>query len=345
VVIGLVNAVAHRQVLRAGSAVERGAPVRITNVPTTYTATYRVENRAGGKLTVTTEKYWVRRPFDSRIETWRGKTRLSIRWSTFAQFASQSNAAQPLHIAVPPGLASGDLRIDAALPDALRDKLVVRRERRRVYGRSCQVYRAGGPVSAGDLTPYKSGSGDFADVCIDGHGIVLEEAWTSNNKLIRRRAAEKLAVGVPIDDATFEIPIPASDASMQGSVKRVSSPGAIWRLRSVPSGFTNLGTFAVTIPSIALPQSQGPVSSTSEIFVRGPDLLIVDQDPSLLQYISADDRPARPTSIPPLRSGQVVFDARMSEARGGTPDGSAVRLVGTLSPSELIRLAGSIVKA
>jgi hypothetical protein len=349
VAIALVNVLVHRQVLRAGSSVQSGPPVRITDVPTTYTATYRVENRAGGKLTVTTEKYWVRRPFDSRIETWRGSTRLSVRYSRFAAFASESSAAQPLNIAVPPGLASGDLRIDAVVDGAVRDKIVVRRERRRVYGRSCQVYRAGGPVSAGDVTPYKPGSGEYADVCVDRHGLVLEEVWTSKNKVIRRRAVTALAVGVPIDDDEFAIRVKSSDASLQGSVKRVSPPGPIWSLKGAPAGFRLLGTFAVRVPSIALPQSPGGapapgVSSTSQIYVRGPDLLIVDQDPSLTRYIAMDDRLARPASVPPLRDGEVVFDARMSEARGATADGSAVRIFGTLPPSQLIQLARGIVR-
>jgi hypothetical protein len=230
-----VNFLGNRENPRAGSKEENGPVVKVTDVPTTYTATYRIENRAGDNLVVTTEKYWVRRPFESRVEAWRGEppgtARLSVRYSTFAAFATEGGASQPLHIAVPPGLASGDLRIDAALPDALRDRIVARRERRSVFGRSCQVYRAGGPVSAGDLTPYKAGVGEYADICVDTHGLVLVEAWTSKSKLIRRRVATKLAVDVPIDDKEFRIPIPSSAASLQGRVQRITIPiPPIWTL-------------------------------------------------------------------------------------------------------------------
>ena len=327
--------------------------MRVTKVAATYTATYRVDNRAGGNLVVTTEKYWVRRPFDSRIEVWRGKppgtSRLSVRYSTFATFATEGTGSQPLHIAVPPGLASGDLRIDAALTDALRTRAAIRRERRRVYGRPCQVYRFGGPVSAGDVTPYEAGAGEYADVCVDANGIVLEEAWTSKSKLIRRRVAETVAVDRPIEEGVFRIAIPSSAESLQGSVQRVTPGDPIWRPARVPSGFVSLGIFAVRVPSVALPSSPGGapapgVSSVSQIFVRGPDLLIVDQDPSLARYIASDDRPARPVEASPLKQGEVVVDARMTEVRGASPDGSAVRVLGTLSPSELIELARSIVR-
>jgi hypothetical protein len=218
-----------------------------------------------------------------------------------------------------------------------------------VNGRSCQVYRAGGPVSAGDITPYKAGAGEYADVCVDRHGLVLEEAWTSKAKLIRRRVAVRLAVNVSFDDEEFRIPIPSSAASLQGRVQRVQTTAPIWGPTRIPSGYRSLGRYAVAVPSIAIPQSPGgapgpSISSISEVFVNGPDLLVVDQDPSLARYIESDDRPARPVRDSPLRNAELVIDARMSEVRGGTAEGSAVRVLGSLRPSLLVELARSMVK-
>jgi hypothetical protein len=349
VAVTLANLLAHRQNLRAGSKVVGGAPVAVTSIPTSYTATFRVDNRAGKTYVTTEERYWVRRPFDSRIETWRGGKRLSVRYSSFGRLAQESPSAQPLNIAVPPALASGDLRVDASLEQALKDGTIVRREKRSVYGRVCQVYRAGGPVSAGDLTPYKPGTGEYADFCVDSHGIVLEEVWTSQYHVIRRRVITKLAIDPPIADDKFEISLPQSAANMQGFVGRFTPPAPLWRLRSAPAGFTSLGIFAVQVPSVAVPQQEGELpaaapSSTTEVFVNGPDLLVVDQDPSLASYIASDSRPTRPANVRVLNGGQLVVDARMSEVRGGTPDGSAVRVFGTLSPQELLQLAGGMVK-
>src|SRR5205823_3728054 len=141
-----------------------------------------------------------------------------------------SENARPLNIAVPPSLASGDLRVDAGLSEALKDRIVVRREKRKVYGRACQVYRAGGPVSAGDFTPDKPSGDEYADFCVDEHGLVLEEAWTSKGRLIRRRVAVKLRIDPPLPDDTFTIDLPKSAASLQGSVRRTTPTAPIWRL-------------------------------------------------------------------------------------------------------------------
>ena len=66
----------NRENVREGSKVVARADVlEVSNVPETYRVEYRVENRAGENLTTTTEKVWVRRPFNSRVETWKaGKT-------------------------------------------------------------------------------------------------------------------------------------------------------------------------------------------------------------------------------------------------------------------------------
>ena len=331
--------------LRAGSVEDDGPGVRITSIP----ATYRVEDRSGRTPIFTTERYWVRRPFDSRIETLSSAgAQEGLRQSTFGVLANQSPSAQPLNIAVPPSIATGDLRIDPALRAAAADGTLLRRERRRVYGRLCQVYRAGGPVSAGTITPYKPPSTDFADACIDTHGIVLEEVWISSDKLIRRRVAVRLQIDPPIDDSRFAIDLPASAASLQGSVKRIAPPPR-WVLPSVPAGFRSIGTYTVAVPQAAVPQGTGggpsiaPVSTT-DVFVNGPDVLIVDQDPSLAGYVQGDDRSARRVELGPLADGRLVLDARLDEVRGSTRDGSFVRVLGTLPPDELIQLARGMVK-
>lgn len=347
-----------RENLREGSrVVSRGGPaLAIGKIPTTYHAVYRVENRAGRELVVTTEKMWVRRPFSSRIESWRGappgSRRLTVRHSSFGVLTNVGERSAPLNITVPPSLASGDVRVDAALAEAVRDKTVWRRERREVYGRLCQVYRAGGPVFAGDLTPYEPGAGEFADVCVDRNGIVLEEAWTSRGRLIQRRVATELEVDEPINPELLKIDVPEQEGIERGAVERLRpGPGTgLWVLDGLPKGFELLGRYGVVISPSTIPrfgQLEPPVApvSTSDVYVRGPDLLVIDQDPSLHVLTSRDSRRERAIELENFEEAKLIVDARMSEVRGQDPDGSIVRVYGTLPPSLLVDLARTLRQA
>jgi hypothetical protein len=341
-----------RDNLRAGSRETSGGGSRleVDRVPVTYTAVFRVENRAGAEVTVTTEKVWVRRPFASRIETWRGNERLSLRQSAFGILANQSRGTgAPLNITVPPSLASGDLRVDAVLDEAVRDKSILLRERREVYGRTCQVYRAGGPVFAGDVTPYKPGRGTYTDFCVDRNGLVVEEYWVNEDKLVRRRVATHVAIDPPLDEKLFEIDVPESKEVSRGVVQLIDedempkSEVPIWKLPRTPKGFDHLGRYLVVLSDQALPPNSGiPAGgalSTADVYQRGRDIVVVDQDPSLAQRASLEKRLFRDVKLSNLRNEVLIVDARMSEIRGRTGDGSFVRLFGTLPPKDLIRLA------
>jgi hypothetical protein len=340
---------------REGSKVvsEQGSALRITKIPKTYRAVFTVESYADDEQTITTERVWVRRPFESRVETRRGKppgtAQLSLRQSAFGVLASIAPDARPLNIAAPPSVGSSDLRIDAALKEALDNKTIELRERREVYGRECQVYRAGGPVLAGDLDKYRAGAKEFADVCVDRNGIVIEEFWMSDDKLLRRRAAVELEIDPKPDDDLFDIEAPAEEGPTRGTVQPVPrdavDPGEIWRLRSAPDGFDFLGKFAVIRSTASVPQQGGgvagasPPTSTSDVYVRGPDLIVVDQDPSLIGAIRSEDRPSRKIELDGFETAEMIVDARMSEVRGETEDDSVVRIYGTVPPDELLELA------
>jgi hypothetical protein len=352
-----------RENLREGSKLvaEGGEPLAIGDIPTTYRATYRFENRAQGDLTVTTEKVWVRRPFSSRVESFRG-TRTdgepsTLRLSAFGQLYSRSEGTPaPLDIAVPPSLSSGDLRPDAVLAELVRSEAVDVREQREVFGRRCQVYRTGGSVLAGDVPAYEPGKGEYADVCIDRNGIVLEEYWVSDGELLRRRVATDVEVDVAIARSTFAVTdgAPAPDSGIQrGAVERISSEPAggeglpLWTLPGTPDGFDRLGRYAVVLSPSAVPSlggerpTVGP-SSTSDVYVRGPDVIVIDQDPSLATLASFDARVVRDIDLEALKDGKLVVDARMSEVRGATGDGSLVRIFGTVPTDELIELANQL---
>jgi hypothetical protein len=210
----------------------------------------------------------------------------------------------------------------------------------------CQVYRAGGPVFAGDLERYVPGRGDYADFCVDRNGLVVEEAWVLKRKLIQRRAAVELEIEPAIDRRLFDIDIPEQEGIARGLVQRLPSDEVrgLWAFTETPKGFEKLGRFGVVIPEAALPNvgamvaGAGP-SSTTDVYVRGPDLLVVDQDPSLVALIQRESRPTRDVEVPGLNDAKLIADARMSEIRARTPDGSVVRIFGTIPPSELLDLA------
>jgi hypothetical protein len=325
----------------------------VSNVPETYRAEYRVENRAGEKLTTTVEKIWVRRPFNSRVETWKAGKLLSVRQSAFGVLTSESpGSSAPLNIAVPPSLSGSDLRIDVALPEALKAKTIIRREQREVYGRGCQVYRAGGPVLAGDIEKYEPGEGTYADFCVDRNGIVIEEYWVDKDRLLRRRVATDLDVDVSIADRLFEITTPENPDIHRGAVERIKEEPSgeglpLWTLPKSPKGFDDLGRYAVIISDQAYPRmnaltpSVAP-ASTSDVYLRGPDFFVIDQDPSLGTLINLEKRVSRDVKLEKLKDAKLIVDGRMNEVRAKTPDGSYVRIFGTLPPAELLDLADEL---
>lgn len=337
---------------REGSKIVTGS-VRIAEIPKAYRAVIRVENRAD-ELVTTTERLWVRRPFQSRVETYAGpppgRGRPTVRVSVFGGLVSESPRAEPLNVAAPPSIGSGDTRIDAVLDEALDARTLIRREVREVFGRRCRVYRAGGPIFAGDLERYVAGTGNYADVCVDSNGIVLEEHWVYRGRPIQRRVVVELEIDPPIDTSVFRISVEPTPGIERGAVQRVDpdevDETGLWTLPDAPDGFTSLGRYAVIFPKAAVPSQGGESppapSSTTDVYVRGPDLLVVDQDPSLVRLTESEDRPFRTVRIRGLSDAVLIVDARMSEVRGTTPDGSVVRVFGTLQPDRLLALTRSL---
>lgn len=356
--IGAANWWSSREDLRAGSKVvsQAAKPLEIEKVPTTYAATYRFENRARDEVIISTEKVWVKRPFASRVESYKGPVASgrpgTVRQSVFGTLSSRSEGgSEPLNIAAPPSVASGDIRIDAILEEAVRSKAMVIREQREVIGRHCQVYRAGSSVLAGDVPIYKPGGGDYADVCIDANGIILEEYWVQDDEPLRRRVALSLRVGLPLDNDLFEVEVEATPGVKRGLVERVkiepSNDGTpLWTLGKPPAGFDSLGRYAVVLSPDAVPSTGGmpgiPPTSTSDVYIRGPDIIVVDQDPSLATIASFEGRPIREIKLDRLRNAKLIVDARMSEVRAETGDGSLVRILGTVPSEELIDLANRL---
>ena len=302
------------------------------------------------------EQIWVKRPFQSRLESYAGPRPGPVTTETetgLRHNANRSGEAAPVVITRPPGLAGADLRVDPVLGDAIAAGLLERREWRRVLDRPCQVFRAGASVSSGELrrpTP----DGEYADICIDQRGHVLEDWWIGEDgRPIQQRLAIDIEDGVPIADDFFRLPTTPTVAADQGagSVKAISAdskpPEAeFYVLDSPPPGFVHQGRFTVVPAQAGLldpAQRTSIMASVADVFVRGPDFLIVDQGGTLggkpaFEY-GEDTKKA---DLGPLGQGEERLAFSGNEVRVILPTGRHVRVHGTLPIGDLVAIARAL---
>jgi hypothetical protein len=326
----------------------RSEPPRVEReaAPTSYRITYEVTT---GDVT-TTEVHTVRRPFLGRIDI--GD---ATRVTDAGVLATTSPGAPWVRIQVPIAPAAGDVRPDVVLDDAIEAGLAEEAGTRRVAGRSCRVVRLGGPMSGGTLTPIGAVAGESAEACVDGAGLVLAETWRADGETQRELRATSVEVG-DVDDDVFAVPHGAEELTFRqggGSVEAVDrddDPGFAesWRA-DVPDGFEHAGRYLVLPPKLGEPVDpvvprQADVALLTDVWVRGADVLIVDQGAVRGDGVPPwDDRPySEDVALGALGDGVVVFDLRLSEVRVSRPDGGFVRVAGTLPPDRLVAVARSL---
>ena len=341
------------QLDRVGSEeVEDGAPLAVGDVPATYRITYRV--RLPG-AEPTTEVVTVRRPFESRVEVHSGARPAgdptSVQESSFGMLAVASATQEPAVTVVGPAVASPDLRFDVALPAALEHGLLEPRERRRVAGRTCQVYRAGTSVTAGQLVA--PSDEEHADACFDADGLLLEEWWITEGRTVRQRVAVAVETGVRVDDSIFELPreptVPADEGG--GGMRQLAAgsapPGEFFEVDAPPDGMSYRGRFAV-VPTqphqFVDPARQGEIlATTADVWVRGPDFVAVDQGGTLGSsevYAPDPDLP----HVPVGALGEAELHVRLDriEVRIHLSGNRFVRLYGTVPMEDLLAVARSL---
>ena len=274
--------------VRSGSIVEPGLPVEIERDPAAYRIDYRVESRGGERTVFTSDRVTVRRPFERRLESYdgarpRGRVR-SIEIVTFDRLFSRSSGSNPAVLARSPGPA--DLRLPTLIPEALRDGLVERRERRLVAGRPCQVYRSAALLTSLPLSPL--GDDEHADTCVDEAGLMLEEVLVVREKVLLRRVATAVDEdGAPSDDLFAvegnAIPPQLGGGAVQPVTTDSRPPGQpYWQLDAAPAGFTHRGRYAVAEAAAAREEGV-PGAPTrrltyiADVYVRGTDVVVVDQ--------------------------------------------------------------------
>jgi hypothetical protein len=339
---------------RVGSEEVRvgGTVTAAERVPLTYRVTYRA--RLPG-AEPTTEVVTLRRPFESRVEVWQGPAasgeRLSLQESSFGLLAVATSTQAPVVTVVGPAVASPDLRFDVALPAALEQGLLERREIRRVAGRLCQVYRAGTSVSAGQLVAPTDD--EYADACVDGEGLLLEEWWVTEGRTVRQRVAVAVETGVDVDDSLFTLPrdptVPAEDGG--GGIRRLAEgsapPGEFFEVGTPPAGMSLLGRFAVvpTQPQqFTDPARQGDIlATTADVWVRGADFVVVDQGGALgSSEVYAPDPELPHAAVGALGEAELHMRLDRLEVRIHLDGNRFVRVYGTVPVDDLLAVARSL---
>src|SRR5262249_55446883 len=147
--------------------------------PAAYRITYRVDAGVPVGKVVRTEVLALSRPWQSRLTTRAGappgREVTNAQVSDFGKLDVRSKTQQESVLVVQPDLAASDLRLDVDVDALARVGAIAVRERRRVGGRLCQVYRAAAPPQGLTLTKRTSRSRDVVDSCVDANGLVLEQ--------------------------------------------------------------------------------------------------------------------------------------------------------------------------
>jgi hypothetical protein len=302
-----------------------------------YRITYRVRAASGVDVTESTETISARRPFDSRVEIHGKDGTVVRRVGRFGALVLEGDGGVRV-LAVPPSLGTSDVRPDAALDDAVDRGMAAWREVREVAGRRCRVYRLGSTSSDGTLVPLGTDDGEYADLCVDERGLVLEEWWVKDGVPLRQRLATDVEDDASFGASTFRIDGEPLPGPADGEVIALEpEPGQ----HTGPTGFTSVGRFAVTSARIQQSPSaeiQPARTSVVDVWRRGADFVARDRSP--------DDVGPSPygvaIDVPGVGSAELVVDLRASELRIPTPAGTE-RIYGTLSSTELVAVARQLI--
>lgn len=325
-----------------------------TKAPTTYELTYHVERYDQTRIQESTETLTVRRPFDSRLVTVIDGKEVGRRGSRFGTLVL-STGQGPKGLVSPPSPGTGDLHLEAALPEAVEKGWAEVRERRKVAGQVCQVYRVGSTVASGELVPNGTKPKESSDVCVDRTGLLLEEVWSKDGHPLQRRVATKRRIGLPLDDADFtsngETPLSIDQGN--GFLRRVDPAsaweGTVYRIPEPPAGFTYKGRVVVQPPKLSPfrnPLDDGPQTeqvSLVDAWERGPDLLVFSQTiAASITAVPNDAKTARPLDLGPFGNAATVLDLRSNEVRIELPEDRFIRIAGSLPLDELVDVAHSM---
>ena len=331
-------------------------------VPSAYAVTYTVTHPGAAP---STERLWVRRPFDSVDITYSGPPpgetpSLVVVYRLGVQVLKAASAqAGSLHI--PAAAAPQDVRADIVVPAALRAHRVSSVGTQQLLGRVCHVFRSAAPLRTGALPVLGSGS-TYVDTCIDAAGIVLRETQVSAGHVLSDRRAVTVQTGdSAVAQASFDLtgtPTPFDSGGGAFTPLTLTSrpPGGSWGFEHSPEGFAHLGRFAVVPPqpqlfgqggngygSMGLPGSL--VTEMDDVYVRGADAVVLQQGSTLNGATFTPPANGLDVDLGPLGHGQLLIagGGLTVVAEPGNRKGF-VRMFGTLPSDALVALMRGLSK-
>jgi hypothetical protein len=334
-----------------------------SSVPTGYHVVY-AEGVPGAAAS--TEELWVRRPFESVDQTLSGPPPGDTLFvSTVSRLGHQvlraGPTAQAVLLNVPVTAAPADVRLDAVYAAARNAHLLQFRRDDVVAGRRCTVLRSAQSLLNSPLLALAAHPNSYVDTCVDETGLILREQIVRDGALATSRTAVSVAVGPAAGDegayAMSGVPTPYDQGG--GSITRLTPdslpPGRTWVLPQPPAGFTLRGRY-VAVPPQPQAFTAGPGASAAapgaptllvvtleDVYVRGPDVLVVEQGGTSNNARFAPPTGGRPVDLGVLGPGQLVLAATASSVVA-EPAGESkfVRVTGTVDPHLLIQTARAL---
>lgn len=336
--------------LRAGST-ELDEPAGLFEVGEpldAYRIDYRVESRGGDEVVVTSDRLVVRRPFESRLETFDGPVPdgepSSVQIEAFGVLYADGVDSEEVVVAVPPGPPGADTRIEAGLASALEEERFELGPRREVLGRTCQVIRTAALLATGDLAP--PGARDHAETCIDAAGLVLEEVLVVEGSMLLRRLAIDVDAQPDVDGAMFEtgdqtIPVDSGGGFLAETEPDSRQPGMFFESQP-PAGHDRLGRYIVIPPqqeNFSDPLRKGHrLTYLSDVFIDGASVVVLDQGGTLGGIDPFPDPQGVEVDIDGLGTGLLSYGRTGPTLLVPRPDGKFLRVRGTVAPDVLVKL-------
>ncbi|MDQ2648847.1 MAG: hypothetical protein M3Z03_04780 [Actinomycetota bacterium] len=329
-----------------------GLPTEVGDEPATaYRVVYRLTSPGGSGR----EVLEVRRPFEAHLRQEGADGEVTAeRWSALGAVVTRSADGSFVELSVAAAPALGDQRLDRMVDELEAAEQLTGRRTATVAGRPCTFVDqrsevATLPAGADPSVDEAKQITAVVERCVDAEGIVLEERWSSpgGERLLTKRATE-LATG---DDLDLDLELPEAEslpaASGNGSFEPVDpdAPGPLPQQFDLEpgEGFSFVGRFAVQPPRLGAPAGDAGLRVTTDVWRRGPDVLLLDQGVGTGGATPFDEALVwRPLDLPGLGAAQLAGNLTSAEVRIRRPDGGFVRLAGTVPVADLVALAGEI---
>jgi hypothetical protein len=343
-----------------GAGAAAAGPIPRFGVVSGYHIVYRttVPGQAPG-----TEQVWVRRPFGSVDEILGGApgsgppTLTTV--TRLGREVLQANGGQPTVLSGPVAPPPADVRIDGIVSDGVHTGRLALEGRAVVAGRRCTVLRSAGSLRSGPLRLLAAGT-SYVDSCVDTDGLLLDERTVRDGRVVSDRRAVTVATGAgAASGGDYGLTGAVTPEDQGGGAISALAPGSLppgrsWVLPRPPTGFVDVGRYAIEPPQ---PQAftgggVGPLTGDAaaslvvgidDVFVRGSDVIVVEEGETLNGARFPAPTGGRAVDLGPLGRGQLLLSAVGTTVNAEPADGTRfVRITGTVGAAELVALARSL---